>query len=146
MGLFAEYEKYLRELASFYDWESRTAAIKVILFNDGSCPADDVDIFMHFPDGFELFNEDEYEKEPEAPGAPRKPRSVLEEAAGAYSLGTADFIRPSYLDDLSRFRLPTGPSNVSGPRIKRTNSYDVKVGVRKAKQSTAWKYPWTLCT
>lgn len=98
----------------------------------GSCPADDIDIFMHFPDGFELFDEDDCEKEPEAPKAPRKPRSILEEAAAGLSIrsfGYSDHLH-SHLDYLSS---PVGPSNVSGPKIKRTNSYDVKVSVRRAK-------------
>jgi hypothetical protein len=130
---FAEYEEYLKELAAFYDWESRTAAIKIILFNDGSCPADDVDIFMHFPDGFEMFDEGDYEKEPEAPKAPRKPKSILEAAAAGFPLGAFDYSDHSFARDLSQFGSSAGPSNVSGPKIKRTNSYDVKVSVRKAK-------------
>jgi hypothetical protein len=54
-SFFTGYERYLRKLAEFYAWESRTAAINLVLLNEGSKPADDVDIFMHFPDGFELF-------------------------------------------------------------------------------------------
>lgn len=129
-----EYEEYLKKLALFYAWESRTVAINIILVNDGSCPADDVDIFMHFPDGFELFDEDDYEKEPEAPKAPRKPRSIMEEAATGLSTRVFNFgDHPLYSADLNRLRLPASPSNVSGPKIKRTKSYDVKVNVRKAK-------------
>jgi hypothetical protein len=30
-------------------------------------------------------------------------------------------------------RLPVGPSNVGSPKIKRTNSYDVTVKIKKAK-------------
>jgi len=130
---FSNYEKYLRKLALFYAWESQTAAINLVLFNDGSKPADDVDIFMHFPDGFELFEEDEYDKEPEAPKPPRKPKSILEQATVGFptAVGLAD--RYAYLPDLAQLRMPAGPSNVSGPRIKKTNSYDVKVHVERAK-------------
>jgi len=130
---FKDSEEYLEELAAFYEWESRTAAINIILINDGSCPADDIDIFMHFPDGFELFNEDDYEKEPEAPKAPRKPRSILEGAAAGLSLGGFTYRDHLYPPDLGHLRLRTIPSNVSGPTINRTKSYDVKVNVRKAK-------------
>jgi rRNA-processing protein FCF1 len=126
---FSNYEKYLTELAAFYEWESRTAAINIILINDGSCPADDVDIFMHFPNGFELFDGDDYQKKPQAPVAPRTPKSFLEEATGGISVDALNY-RHLYAQD---FRLPVGPSNVSGPKIKRTNSYDVKVNVRRAK-------------
>lgn len=47
------------------------------------------------------------------------------------ALGLAD--RYAYLPDLGQLRMPAGPSNVSGPKIKRTNSYDVKVHVERAK-------------
>jgi rRNA-processing protein FCF1 len=131
---FRDYEGYLKELAVFYAWESRTAAISMILLNDGSCPADDIDIFMHFPDGFELFDEDGYEKEPDAPKPPRKPKSILEEAVAGFPMGGFNFMdHHLYYQDPGRFRLPAGPSNVSVPKIKRTRSYDVKVNVHKAK-------------
>ena len=108
--------------------------LSIILINDGSCPADDIDIFMHFPDGFELFDEDEYEKEPEAPKPPRKPRSIWEEAEARFSMGSFNFgDHGLYSPGLGHLRLPASPSNVSGPKIERTKSYDVKVNVRKAK-------------
>ncbi|MFZ0743124.1 MAG: hypothetical protein WAM85_01905 [Terracidiphilus sp.] len=47
------------------------------------------------------------------------------------ALGLAD--RYAYLPDSGQLRMPAGPSNVSGPKIKRTNSYDVKVHVEQAK-------------
>jgi rRNA-processing protein FCF1 len=130
---FREYEQYLAKLAVFYARESRTAAINIILANDGSCPAEDVDIFMHFPDGFELYGEDDYEKEPEAPKPPRKPRSILEEAT-RFPVGGLNFADHGlYAPDLAHLRFPASPSNVSGPKIERTKSYDVRVKVRKAK-------------
>lgn len=131
-GFLKDYEAYLEELAEFYEWESRTAAIEFILVNDGTSPADDIDIFIHFPDGFELFGKSDYEEEPEAPKAPRKPRSILEEAAMGFSPSLGGLASP-YLPDLSSIRMNPAPSNVSGPRIKRTNSYDVNVSVQRAK-------------
>lgn len=131
---FRDYEEYLKEVAVFYAWESRTASINIVLINDGSCPAEDVDIYMHFPDGFELFDEDDYKKGPEAPKLPRKPRSIWEEATAGFPMGGFNFMdHHLYPPDLGHLRLPASPSNVSGPKIKRTNSYDVKVNVRKAK-------------
>jgi rRNA-processing protein FCF1 len=132
-SFFGDYGEYLKELSAFYAWESRTTAINIILVNEGSCPADDIDIFMHFPDGFALFGEDDYEKEPQVPKAPRKPRSILDEASAGFAIGSFNYRDHLYAQDLRHFHLPAGPSNVSGPKIKRTNSYDVKVNVRKAK-------------
>lgn len=130
---FTRYEKFLEKLALFYVWESHTAAINLVLLNEGSKPADDVDIFMHFPDGFELFGEYEYNKEPEGPKAPAKPKSILEQAAIGFPMAALGLDHYAYLPDLGQMRMPAGPSNVSGPKIKRTNSYDVKVHVARAK-------------
>lgn len=129
-GFFTEYEGYLQELAIFHMWERRTAAIHISLINAGSCPAEDVDIFMHFPDGFELFREHDYEAEPEAPKAPRKPTSIWDGIAHGF---TVPDLYPLYHHDLSHLGLPGKPSNVGGPKIKRTNSYDVSVNVLKSK-------------
>lgn len=133
-AFFVNFEKHLKELAAFYAWEGRTATISIILINDGTCPADDIDIFMHFPDGFKLFDQDEYEKEPEAPKPPRKPRSIFEEAFAGYrvsGINPADYAL--YPNSLGHIRLPAIPSNVGWPKIKRTKSYEVNVNVRKAK-------------
>jgi hypothetical protein len=88
---------------------------------------------MHFPDGFELFAKGDYDEEPEAPKAPAKPKSILEQAATGFPMAALGLDRYAYLPDLGQMRMPAGPSNVSGPKIKRTNSYDVKVHVGLAK-------------
>jgi hypothetical protein len=129
-GFFVEYEKYLRRLALFYAWEGQTAIINLMLFNDGLSPADDVDIFMHFPDGFKLFDEDDCDSEPEAPKPPPKPMSLMEQAAAGYQFTGFNFRNPQVFDQR---RLLSRRSNVSGPKIQRTSSYDVSVHVGRAK-------------
>jgi rRNA-processing protein FCF1 len=129
---FAGYQEYLEQLAEFYAWERRTAALNILLVNDGTSPADDVDIFMHFPDGFELIRGDQYAAEPKAPKQPRKPRSMLEEMADTRFAFPDYLTGPLYpnLDFSSRL---AAPANATRPRIKRTNSYDVDVSLPKAK-------------
>lgn len=128
---FTEYEQFLNELADFYAWERRTAALEIVLFNEGTCPADDIDIFLHFPDGFELFEEDQYLKTPEKPKAPRKPKSALEELRSPFSLSSINNLYAA--PNINLMRHIAAPSNVSGPKIKRTNSYDVGVKIKRAK-------------
>jgi rRNA-processing protein FCF1 len=129
---YADYEEYLEQLSVFYAWERRTAALNILLVNDGTSPAEDIDIFMHFPDGFELIRGDQYAAEPKTPKQPRKPRSMLEE------MTDTRFAFPEYLTS-SLYANPdfssrlAAPLNVGRPRIKRTNSYDVDVSLPKAK-------------
>jgi rRNA-processing protein FCF1 len=129
---FSDYEQYLKELRLFSEWERRTAILKIFLINEGTCPADDVDIFMHFPDGFELFDEGDYLKPPEEPKAPSKPRSALDQLNSPFVLGRMDSMHHDHSLDLLA-RMPVGPSNVGSPKIRRTNSYDVTVKIKRAK-------------
>jgi rRNA-processing protein FCF1 len=129
---FSNYEQYLKDLRSFCEWERRTATLRIFLVNEGTCPADDIDIFMHFPDGFKLFDEDDYLKPPKEPKAPSKPRSALDQLTSPVIWGGIDPLYRNHSLDLLT-RLPVGPSNVGSPKIKRTNSYDVTVKIKKAK-------------
>jgi hypothetical protein len=129
---FSDYEQYLKDVRSFCEWERRTATLKIFLTNEGTCPADDIDIFMHFPDGFKLFDEDDYLEPPKEPKAPSKPRSALDQLTSPVFVGGMGSIYHNHNLDLLA-RLPAGPSNVGSPKIKRTNSYDVAVKVKKAK-------------
>lgn len=78
-------EKYLKDLKKYYhevwnhkDIFSRIFEINLILINDGSEPAVDIDIFLHFPDGFEMFEKDGMPSKPQKPEEPARPRSLAE--------------------------------------------------------------------
>ena len=110
------YEQYMRDT-----WELRAAARRTLTFtirisNVGTAPADDVDIFLHFPDGFRLFQQDHLPDCPDEPRPPRKPRSRMQMIAD--SIGTIprmNFAVPCVPD----FKMRTSFS------IERTRSYDV---------------------
>jgi hypothetical protein len=115
---YGVYEKYLREVAEFEALQLRTIQLNLILVNRGTCPAEDVDINLHFPDGFIMYNEDE---RPECPDEPSPPSHT------AFDPGLA-FIRPS----LSNLMAPELP-NSHMPKIRRTNSYDVTIPCGRLK-------------
>ncbi len=65
------YERHMRDT-----WEVQAAVRRSIRFeieirNIGTSPAEDVDVLLHFPDGFRLFSEGDL---PDIPKAPRPPR------------------------------------------------------------------------
>jgi hypothetical protein len=128
---FTAYERYLYSVREFNDLRRRTARLEIVLVNDGTCPAEDIDIFLHFPDGFELFNKDELPKEPEAPRAPTRPKTWIEKAS--QPMFVPGFHAPELYDRLNSLNVPITPPNVSRPSIRRTNSYDVEVGIMRAK-------------
>jgi hypothetical protein len=109
---YGTYEQYLREVAEFEARQLRTIQIDLMLMNMGTCPAEDVDINLHFPDGFTMYNEDEQPERPDEPSAP---------SLTAFDPGLA-FIRP-IMPDLMTPKFP----NPHMPKIRKTNSYDVTV-------------------
>lgn len=91
-----EYERYNRDVDEYLRsceryiraaWEiqaalRRTIRFKIEIGNTGTSPAQDVDVLLHFPDGFRLFSEEELQglpyEIPEEPLPPQKPRTILQ--------------------------------------------------------------------
>lgn len=126
---YNSYAKYLHQKMNLDDLRTRTITLTIWIANEGTAPAEDIDIFMHFPDGLVLLKESELASEPESPQPPPKPRTALEQLR-------YNFSPPSNIDLSSLTRLPQvirTPPNVTAPRIKRSQSYDVDINVRRLK-------------
>lgn len=48
------YTKFISRNLEFENLKRRTFKLDIALANDGTSPAEDIDIYMHFPDGFQL--------------------------------------------------------------------------------------------
>lgn len=87
------------------------------MHNSGTCPAEDIHILLHFPDGFLLYHEKRPPKAPEEPSAPSPELNLM----------------PSF-SALSAFpnigRMPSFPDPTL-PKIRKTNSYDVTFNFEK---------------
>jgi hypothetical protein len=97
-----------------------------MLDNSGGCPALDIDVFLHFPNGFHLFSFNEQPKFVKEPTPPELPFPFS--LARMSNLSAALFQTPALALN-SRYTA----SNVSDPSIKKTNSYDVKLKVNSLK-------------
>ncbi len=108
-----EYEKYLVELQKYQNKPKFRFIIGIA--NKGNTPACNVDIELHFPDGFELYEEDDCPQAPIEPTLPSKPLSATENLFQSTQLGIANLA------------LMTEPklSTFSSFSLKKTNSYDV---------------------
>ncbi len=132
-------EKYLNDLKKYYEEEwnyndmvSRVFELNLLLINEGTEPAEDIDIFLHFPDGFEMFIKDKYPRQPKKPKEPDHPKSLAEMVLNN-NLGLtipSSLLGPSYYQRHSPI-LPKGTD--TSPNIKKTNSYDVRFTVDKLK-------------
>jgi hypothetical protein len=128
---YQEYARYLPRLVSFQNRIRNTIKLDIWLANTGTAPAEDIDAFLHFPDGFILLDEENYPDEPKEPQPPNPPQSALEKMRQSIGYLTAG----PPLRSLSSLSIPDPiSSNVSPPIINRTHSYDVQVHIERVKQ------------
>lgn len=120
---FKEYEEAIMQI---YEREKRkklTFEIKLLVTNSGTSPAEDVDIHLHFPDGFKLFESDELNDEIELPEPPYKPKNRFD--FGVHSTLSSSIISP---------KLNLGTNlDFNRPNIKKTNSYNVDFNRKQLK-------------
>ena len=105
----------------------RAFRFKLEICNFGTAPATDVDVHIHFPDGFDLFLEDELPESPGEPGLPRKPRSEFEKRIGNFH------IRPH----LGQMNFNHLNNHFDTFKLKKTNSYDLTDHFRSIKHGTS---------
>jgi len=123
---YQRYEDYLRGTAALKDRERRTIMLKLILVNKGSCPAEDIHLMFHFPDGFDVYDE---ESQPEPPEEPAPPAPGY--TSPLLSIPTS-LIRPE---------MPLLPQleNPHAPKIRKTNSYDVTFHCNRLKHDFLYR-------
>lgn len=119
-----EYRFYLEEIANHDKICNLIFKLELIMVNNGNIPANDIDVFIHLPDGFTVYRDDSLPIVPNEPKQPVKPRSL------------SDKISQFTLPDVS---LPTfiGPKiNLKmGPNIRKTNSYEVRYDREQLKHN-----------
>jgi hypothetical protein len=102
----------------------------LIVVNSGTCPAEDIHVSLHFPDGFMLYDEKHPPKMPEEPAAPSKEMNLFPHSSLLSSL--------PYMPDI-RARFPQ-PRDPSVPKIRKTNSYDVEFEHEKLQHGFIWTF------
>src|ERR1039458_7222586 len=128
-AFYQSYETYLRRLHEYQNARRLLISFGIGLRNTGSAPGEDIDVYLHFPDGFQLFSrEEDLPSAPQPPDPPRRPGSFGIDRSTAEA-----FMRMSTIGGLA-MRGPVGPPpNVSSPSIRRTNSYESRSHIIKAK-------------
>jgi rRNA-processing protein FCF1 len=123
-------EHYAR-LQDYLNYKRRIARLEISLVNRGSTPAEDVDILLIFPSGFELCREAELTPPPRLPEPPTSPYKI----PALLKQSLEQLRAPVDLSNImagSHLRTPE-IRNVSHPTIRKTNSYDVEVNVGRLK-------------
>lgn len=133
-GYFANYERYLRETNEAIDTQARMFSFQVILLNNGSCPAEDIDIRLHLPDGLQVYEDaDTPCKFPSEPKPPLGPMTLFEETMKNHAFTLNNILSPNFAAINAFNAVTAGPAKISGPKIRRTNSFEVTYHVLELK-------------
>ena len=133
---FARYANYIRDDWDHQDYLKRIFKLVFFIRNDGSAPANDIEVGLHFPDGFSVLDADDLPEEPSPPNPPRRPTSPLQNILDARSgIGYSSLLRTSMMPHFTMPTFPTLPPNVSGFSIKKVKSYNVSCDIRHLKHA-----------
>jgi len=128
-GYIKKMPAYFKREMVFKEYQSRLIELRFVILNSGNQPGEDIDIFIHFPAGFEVLSEDDLTEKPDEPEKPIPPRSLQDTLYGIrnFSIPDLNLIIPHNINPNVNLNLP------SGPHIKKTNSYDVNYDIPKLK-------------
>lgn len=129
---FNRYESYFASQYEQMFFLHNCCQVSLMIKNTGTIPAEDLDIHMHFPNGFEVIEEDSIPGLDKKPSPPYKPKNAFDSQMPTASIdGLSSFISRTHpMPDFSHIN-----ANVGSPSIKKTNSYDVAVHVRSVKHN-----------
>jgi hypothetical protein len=121
-GFYKRYQDYLQSLFEYQTLGSRSIELIFELSNTGTAPAEEIELSLHFPDGFEVIKAEDLPQHPVEPQAPVPARTQNELALASLTLGLQIPYREPSLPIFPRL----GPApNVSPARIRRTDSFEV---------------------
>lgn len=130
-AFFLDYEAYLREHETQLSARDRHLELDLVLTNDGTLPAEDIDLIFHLPDGFSVVSDLPLVADPPFP--PAEPQTAMQMLAGALR---SPLLQPA--DILTR-GMPRIQENASRPRITKTSSYTIEMNVRYLKHGFVQK-------
>lgn len=128
---YRKYEEYANSLFNLCTVKANTIKIELLLNNSGTAPAQDIDVEIHFPDGFELFGKDDLPKVKKKPSPPYKPKHRYD-----FNLGN---INPIASLNSPSHKIDFGSIDLNKPTIKKTNSYNVNYHLNSLKHNQSFE-------
>jgi PIN domain len=125
-------DQYSERMMKHNNMKQRTLQIQLLLINDGTQPANDLDINLHIPDGMQVYEDKNYPQQPATPIPPTGPRSALQKSLDQNRELSNVLLAPYSQKDQSAPRRPR-------LTITKTNSYDVDMYVDQLKHQMTWR-------
>ncbi len=140
---YDEYEEYLRDKRDSSDEMDRTCQLALEVQNEGTSPAEDIEIILSFDNEVLIRTEEDLPSPPSEP----EPPPVLHDDPGSPSDGEVEVWDKkndaTYQAIMSRGK---GPAGVTGPDIAGTDSHRVKYEVEQIKHSRSQILPAVFVT
>lgn len=128
-----KYKKYLEEYSRIGEIVGKTINFQLKIENIGTAPADDVDFYFYFPDGFTLSEKcPSLPKEPIPPVAPRTWQQIIQGGMNLHNLGNYSSILQPIMPKIGVPKTFT---------LKKTNSYEIKDQTERIKQGGQFFLP-----
>src|SRR3989339_438961 len=136
-GEYDKYEIYLKNYQEYLNSNIGVFEINLQIVNSGIVSADDIDVHIHFPDGFDVVK---YISELEKPIEPKEPLSYRN-----YSIQSLSYdwlptpFKIPVISDILYTKTPRVEKNITLKEIRKTNSYDVEFIIKKVKHHKSEK-------
>lgn len=132
-----KYRPYLKQLKKFKHSEQHTALLNIILENNGGAPAENIDVWLHFPDGIDVL--DQPPLPPVEPSPPQKPKP-FDPLDSVYMLGDvrSDLLTSVSYPNPNAYSLERYGPSIS---IRKTNSYEIDWGSVDLKHHYTYPLP-----
>jgi hypothetical protein len=130
-----QYKSYLKASLMKREVTKRSINFQIEIRNIGTAPAEDVDIYLHFPDGFVLMQGDSlppFLKKPETPIEPRTQAQIIAESINSFSNFQHFSLPKSYIPQIG---------TTSAFKIKKTKSYELTDHFKRIKHGGFVKLP-----
>lgn len=128
---FKNLSLYMDRLAAYRTQPDRTLLLEIEMRNTGSVPAEDIDLALHFPDGFDLYSEADLPVEPQVPQPPAPPQTDLQNRMAGL---TAHMSSAAYLPRFGGIAAPPDPFSLT-----KSNSYDLADHVQRLKHGCSYE-------
>jgi rRNA-processing protein FCF1 len=112
---YQDYSLFITKQYAYVMSRLRSFSLTFYLFNDGSIPATDIDVWLHLPDGFTVTKG--YNDEPEKPKPPYRPKNN-------YDSEPMNMRMPNLYESIRGVN-QAPRINPDKPTIRKTNSYEV---------------------
>ena len=135
---YAEYGKYLLRMNRYENWPRLLAPLNILLYSNGTAPADDVTIVLTFPDICIVQDDNERPNAPKKPDPPQKPQLSL---VAGMNLGIQGYRLDDPIMAIPRFANHAPRGNIVGPKITPGDCYTVRFDIGRIKHDLPLSLP-----